>query len=84
MDYENIVHDVVDSLSAQKVAARWETMSQRPQRYYLKKHPESKKKVTPTHIHKRQQRKKTKHQMEHKLKHMKHRNKLNFDALHNV
>jgi hypothetical protein len=79
MDYEHIISDVV-----QKVAARWETMTQHRQRRYLKKHPNSEQKVSPTHIPRTKKRKKTKQVLTHRLHHMKRRNKVNYDALHNM
>jgi hypothetical protein len=79
MDYELIISEIV-----QKVAARWETMTQHRQRRYLKKHKKSKKKPTPTHIPRTMKRKKTKQMLRHRLKHEKHRNPLNYDATHNM
>lgn len=79
MDNERLISEIV-----QKMAARWETMTQHRQRRYLKKHPKSELKVMPTHTPRTKKREKTKQVLRHRLTHNKRRNKLNYDALHNT
>jgi hypothetical protein len=76
MNSEAIIQDVVF-----KIATRWERMSPHRQKRYKKKHPKSEKKVMRELIPEKQTHKKVKHMKRHKLRHMKHRNKLNYDAL---
>ena len=76
---ENLIQEIVQE-SINKFATRWERMSPKRQKRYLKKHKESEKKVTRELIPENQTHKKVKQQKRHKLKHMKRRNKINYDA----
>jgi hypothetical protein len=75
MDSEAIVKEVV-----YKIATRWERMSPKRQKRYKRKHPGSEKHIMRELIPEAQTHKKVKHQKQHKLKHMKRRNKINYDA----